>query len=42
MAKEVVTLHLDQFIQWADGLFGKDKYVVTKPNRGRESVIKIS
>ena len=40
MAKEFVTLHLDQFIQWADGLFGKDKYVVTKPNRGRESVIK--
>lgn len=40
MSKEFVTLSLDQFVQWADGLFGKDKYVITKHKRGREFVIK--
>ena len=35
-----VTLSLQQFTDWADSLFGAGKYVVTKPKRGKEYVIK--
>lgn len=40
MSKEFVVLTLDDFVQWADGLFGFGKYILTKPKNGREVVIK--
>lgn len=41
MMKTFVTLTLDDFKNWATGLFqGSDKYVLTYPKRGREAVIK--
>ena len=40
MAKQFVTLNEQDFIQWSDQYFGKDKYQLTQPKFGRELVIR--
>jgi ssDNA-binding Zn-finger/Zn-ribbon topoisomerase 1 len=40
MSKEFVTLNTEQFVSWANEVFGEDNYNLTTPKRGRELVIR--